>query len=494
MNTVAFSNVSRATPNAPTSTPLQAFDPPAKTPPTTAPTTVPTPKGIPFKPPVGAGPPAAWATGALLLRGFAIGLGAYIGYSLPDWLRQAQSGNSNTTIQGDGSLCKPQEVAASYLANLKQDGVDQAVKAIPPKVFEWSTPNGYKLSVKQGWGKDGLVYTTTLRGPQGQTFNIPPVKVQVNAKGTKVPLGETPMLMGGENFGKLALALRVGKTGLDEVEMTFTSREGSVSTLKLKPTACSLDLTQSQLLRVNAGNASEAKYWAELHLAQSAKKNGGNLKEGVQDLLMVIKPSADGTYRNHGSDALAVLTTPLNLLKKAGVDLRPLEDLQRSATDTPRNSPAYRSVRKAAGTWMTQALSSAIRQGKIPPLDLSNAYKINFGLAAVVNANGPVQNPVGIGSLSKSSSKATTNRLIQTNWRELQQAAASNGYGLKQLSDGRIFAVPIPLINVNQQGLLSSLASALKVKTEQLSWRNESQIVGGFSVKGIAIEPRVYRR
>lgn len=490
MTAVSFNSAALPPSRPPSPNGLVGFQPSAVAPSRTTPRpkVVPPPVPTPPNAPIGGGGP-----GALLLRGFAVGVGLSIGYSLPDWLRSA-TGGSQTFVEGDGSQCEPQQVAANYLDNLKQDGIDKAVKAIPPKVFEWKTPNGYKLSVKQGWGKDGLVYTAALQGSDGQQKVIGPIKVQINAKGTKVPLGELPFVVAGENFGRLNMALRVGKTGLNEVEMAFTSNDGIVSTLKLKPQACGLDLTRSQLLRVNAGNPADARFWAELHLAQSAQKNGGSLKQGLHDLLTVIQPSASGVYRNHGSDALGVLTKPLNALKNAGVDMQPLKQFQDRAAGADRNSTAYRTARSDAAKWMTRELTKAIEQGKIAPLNLSNAYQINYGLASVVNAQGPLAPSIRGGMDSKSKIGAQADRAIKTNWRELQQVAAGTGYSLTQLADGRLFAVGLKPDQQSQNALLEQLAGALKVKKEQLVWRSESQAVNGVKVKGIAIEPRVYVR
>jgi hypothetical protein len=478
---------------------LLAFERPTAAPQTGAPPkTAPTPK---VKPPGTPTPPGAPKSGS---PGAAILFGLFIGWSLPDWWKSA-TGNTTSVLEGKGAQCDPKTVATNYLDNLKQDGVDQAVKAIPPKVFEWETPNGYKLSVKQGWGKDGLTYTTTLQAKNGEQKVIGPVKAQINAKGTKIPLAELPFilggkvvdgkLVGGENFGRINLALRVGSTGLNEVEMAFTSNEGIVSTLKLKPQACGLDLTQSQILRVNGGKPADARFWAELHLAQSAKKNGGSLKAGLHDLLTVIKPSANGVYRNHGSDALGVLTKPLNALKNAGVDMRPLKVLQDTAAVAPKNSREYLVARNATAKWLTQSLSKAIDQGKIAPLNLSNAYKINYGLASVVNAQGPLA-PTIRGGMEDPSSKigAPAKRAIDANWRELQQTAAGSGYVLTQLGDGRLFAAGPWQDKPSVSNLLEGMATVLKVKKEQLELRTETHTVNGVNVKGIAIAPKVYVR
>jgi hypothetical protein len=465
------------------------------TPVKTSPTTPTAPKIVPKSPTVPTSPNVPPPGGPVnpLLRGFAIGIGLTIGYSLPDWLRSA-TGGSKEVLEGNGAQCDPKTVATNYLNNLKQDGVDQAVKAIPPKVFEWQTPNGYKLSVKQGWGKDGLVYNATLQGSDGKKTELGPVKAQVTSKGVKVPLKEMDFVVGGENFGKLNMSLQVGKAGLSSVEMAFTSNDGIVSTLKLKPQACGLDLTQSQKLKVNAGNPADARYWAELHLAQSAKKAGGSLKEGINDLLTVIKPSASGVYRNHGSDALGVLTKPLNALKNAGVDMAPLQRLQDKAANEQTNSTQYRTTRDDAARWMTQELSKAIAQGKIAPLDLVNDYNMNYGVASIVKTQGPVQraDPADAGARSKVSPQ--TDRVIKANWRELQQVAAGAGYAITQLNTGRLFAVGIKPDKQSQDVLLDRLAGVLKVKKEQLAWRSETQTVGGVQVKGIAIEPRVFAK
>jgi hypothetical protein len=460
---------------------------PLQPPPTSLQPSIKTP---PAAPPMSGG---AGGGAAALLRG----LGAWIGYSIPDWWNRITN-SSTTTIQGNPPNCDPQKVASDYLKNLKLDGIDQTLKAIPPQTFEWAAPNGYKVSVKQGWGKYGLAYTVTVKDAYGKAVNMGPSievpKAQINSNGITVPVGKVPLVMAGENFGTLSLDLRVNNKGLDEAVFKLTGHSGVVTTLKLKPSKpCGLDLTQSQLLRVNAGNSADARYWGELHLAQSAQKNGGSLKEGLKDLLMVIEPSASGNYRNHGSDALAVLSKPLNALKNAGVDMRPLEKLQQSAAEMSRNTPEYRRARNDASKWLTDALSQAFKEGKISPLDLSNPYHINFGLAAVANAQGPLPRTQGAGAGSKNSPTRTQDDLaIKANWRDLQQGAASNGYGLTQFPNGRLFAVPVLHAQANQAGFLEQLASTLKVKKEQLVVRSESHILNGVMVKGIVIEPRVY--
>jgi hypothetical protein len=158
-----------------------------------------------------------------------------------------------------------------------------------------------------------------------------------------------------------------------------------------------------------------------------------------------------------------------------------------------QNSTENRAARHAASKWLTAALSSAVNEGKLSPLNLSNAYKINFGLAVVVNAQGPLPKAQAYGSVNKSASRQG-DRSVQTNWRELQQVAASNGYALTQLADGRLFAVPATRGDRDPGALLVQLASALKVKKEQLVWQNEFHTVGGLTVKGLAIEPRVFVR
>jgi hypothetical protein len=270
------------------------------------------------------------------------------------------------TLLSSARQCGATETAQSYLVHLGRDGFDQAARAIPPQTWEWRIP-GYRIKVKQGWGKDGLTYHVELTGPDNKTRAFFQ-HAEVNQKGTKIPVAHIPMNLAGGSQGYADLSLRVDGTGLNEFEIKHTDPQGQIKILKLKPTPCNVDLTGSRLLRLNVGNAHDARYWAEKHLAQTARAQHGQLMPGLLDLLTQIQPGASGQYLNHGSTALEALTRPLNLLKAAGVDLTPLQHIKN---------------RTQAKNWLFHELQNAVSQGKIPAQALVNRYRINYGIPAL---------------------------------------------------------------------------------------------------------------
>jgi hypothetical protein len=265
--------------------------------------------------------------------------------------------------------CGMRETAQSYLTNLGRDGLDQAARSIPPQTWEWRIPGGYHIKLKQLTSKYGLTYDVQITGPNDKrwAFNEQ-IKFEATREGVKIPIGTIPLSLNGTSQGYADLSLRADGGGLNELEIKYTDPLGQIRILKLKPSLCNLDLTGSHLLRMNAGNSSDARYWAEAHLAQSAKTQRGQLTPGLLDLLRHIQPAASGQYLNHGSAALAALTRPLNLLKAAGVDFSPVPHLKN---------------RVEAKNWLYSELQNAVRQGKIQPKNLVNPYRINYGIPAL---------------------------------------------------------------------------------------------------------------
>jgi hypothetical protein len=265
--------------------------------------------------------------------------------------------------------CGMRETAESYLTNLGRDGLDQAARSIPPQTWEWGIPGGYHIKVKQLTSKYGLTYDIQIAGPDNKrwAFNEK-IKFEATREGVKIPISTIPLSLNGTSEGYADLSLRVDGTGLNELEIKYTDPLGQIKILKLKPSLCNLDLTGSHLLRMNAGNSFDARYWTEAHLAQSAQVQRGQLTPGLLDLLRHIQPAASGQYLNHGSTALAALTRPLNLLKAAGVDFSPMSRLKN---------------RVEAKNWLYSELQNAVRQGKIQPKDLVNPYRINYGIPAL---------------------------------------------------------------------------------------------------------------
>ena len=282
-----------------------------------------------------------------------------------------QQGQKTLTLENVQNQCGVRDTAQSYLVNLGRDKFDQVGKAIPPKTYEWRTPPGvpsYHIKVQQGWGKDGLTYRVELTGPDNKQQAFLLSGVEVTKKGAKVPVAHIPLNLAGRSQGYADLSLRVGDSGLNEFEIKHTDPQGQIKILKLKPTPCDLDLGKSHLLRANLGNSSDARFWAESHLAGTARGQRGQLLPGLLDLLLHIQPAASGQYLNHGSTALAALTQPLNLLKAAGVDFSPLQKMQN---------------RMEAKNWLFRELQTAVSEAKIPVQALVNPFGINYGIPSL---------------------------------------------------------------------------------------------------------------
>lgn len=294
------------------------------------------------------------------------------------------------TLVEERPQCRAEEAAEAYLKNLQRDGIDHALRSIPPRTYDWKLPTGHGVEVKQAVGKDGLVFDITLVEPQGKRYRLQSVRAEVSEKGIKLPVGRFPLRAGGLAMGELDVALRVNAGGLDEVTLSHTGTDGRVMTVKLKTKPCDPELTPSDMVRKNIGSSADARHLSEAHLAKSAQVRRGNLHEGLTDLLMQIQPSANGIYRNHGSASLALLSRPLELLRTTGADLSGLHAIQhdyaalpRQADGRPTDVQAFRAMRQQAWVWLQQSLSSAIDRGQISARDLANRFGVNYGLDEV---------------------------------------------------------------------------------------------------------------
>lgn len=438
----------------------------------------------PRTPPVA--PPPGGDLGLGALRGFAAGLGAWIGYNLPDWIDWLKNGRQLTTLQETDSNCRTEEWAGSYLQNLQRDGIDQGLKAIPPRTFSWDLPSGQSVKVKQGWGKDGLTYTVELKGVDGKTLKVDgvPVRLQATKKGGKFRVAETEWKVAGESFGKFSVDLRIDGKGLNEVELNFTNHRGYVATWKLKPAACNLDLTASRLLRVNQGSQLEAKRWVETYLAEGAVKAGGNLYPPLTDLLIYLQPTLGGIYRNHGSAALDVLTRPLNALRQAGVDMQPLQRIQAEARTLPSDAGRLRELRSAARQWLQSQLADAIGDGRIDAVALRNRFGLNLGVDALVDTAGPAARVVA------PSSNLRSETVGDINMREVVRAALP--HPVKQTRDGRLFIARTGR-DPNFAECLDRVAAVLGVTRQQLVVSPALLTIDGVQLKGVVIEARRFR-
>lgn len=445
----------------------------------------PTPNVPKSTPPV-VTPPGGGAGG--FLNGLAAALlGAYVGWNLQDWIpRELHHRKPPKPFDENG--CRPEDLAESYLSNLQRNQVDERLKSIPPRSFKWDMPNGYGIEVKQGWSKYGLTYQLKLKAPDGSfvTENVD-MKFEATQKGVTVPVLETPLVVKGENFGKLNLNLRVNSRGLDELGLTFTSHEGYVTKFKLKPgKLCGLDVTTGQLLRMNQGYQADAQKWVEIYLAKSAAQNKHNLYPGLIDLLVYMQPSASGVYRNHGSTALSVLTTALNQLKQAGVDFSKLHRLQKLGQEAAYGSADYKQYRRQIEQWFQSELNQAIGQGKVDPATLRNPYQINFGLDAIKNANERRTATAPLSTVQIQPAKPQ----IEITFQDVQQAAT--GRVVQQTRDGGLF-VAMPFVvdfksNPTVIELIDRLAKALGVQPDQIKWYPAKLTLRGVQASGILIK------
>jgi hypothetical protein len=305
----------------------------------------------------------------------------------------------SATILERPKSCGVAETAGAYLFNLQRDGLDQALRTIPPRTFSWPLPTGQTVEVQQVVGKDGLTYELSLRDAQGKKYRLQHIRAEVTQRGVKIPAGRIVLRSGDRPMGEIDVALRADTSGLNEVTLRYTSTEGQVYTAKLKTQPCDPDMVGGGVLRQNVGSSHDARFWGEAHLAKSARSRGGNLHQGLSDLLMQVRPSANGTYRNHGSVSLDLLARPLELLRGAGTDFSGLRDIQDRYARLPRlpngypvDVEAFRAYRREAWSWLQGALQRAVDGGRISPEALVNRFGLNYGLRGVSLAT-PGQSP-----------------------------------------------------------------------------------------------------
>jgi hypothetical protein len=301
-----------------------------------------------------------------------------------------RSQQPSATLLEQPRSCGIAETAGAYLFNLQRDGLDQALRSIPPRTFSWQLPSGHTVEVRQGVGKQGLTYDLSLRDAHGKEYRFRHVRAEVNEKGVKIPVGHVVLRSGDRPMGELDVALRADTSGLNEVTLRYTGTEGQAYTVKLKTQPCNPDLVGGGVLRQNVGSSHDARYWGEAHLAKSARSRGGNLRQGLTDLLMQVRPSANGTYRNHGSASLDLLARPLELLRGAGASFSGLRDIQDRYARLPRLPNGYpvdvralSALRREAWSWLQGALQQAVDDGRISPEALVNRFGLNYGLRGV---------------------------------------------------------------------------------------------------------------
>ena len=297
---------------------------------------------------------------------------------------------TEATILERPRACGVVESARAYLNNLQRDGMDQALRAIPSRTYEWKLPTGHALEARQVVGKDGLTFDVNIKEPSGKSYQLQHVRAEINEKGIKVPVGRVPMRLGDQTLGELDVALRVGATGLNEVTLNFTGSDGRIHTLKLKTAPCNPDITGGGRVRANVGSSPDARFFGEQHLARSASARRGNLHEGMTDLLMQIRPSANGLYRNHGSSAMDLVARPMELLRAAGADFSAFQALQDTYARLPRrpngrpvDEEAFRDLRQQTWAWLQRSLQQSIDRGSIRAEDLANRFGVNYGVDAV---------------------------------------------------------------------------------------------------------------
>lgn len=306
------------------------------------------------------------------------------------WTQHAVAARRETIVFEKPRGCGLAETAGAYLVNLQRDEIDHVLRSIPPRTFEWKLPDGQTVEVRQAVGKDGLTFDVNIRDPGGKRYRLQSVRAEVTDKGIKVPAGRIPLQLGGRSLGELDVALRADPQGLNEVTLAHTGADGRVTVIKLKTRPCDPEAVGAEMMRMNVGGAKDARFLGEAHLARSARARGGNLHQGLTDLLMQIQPSANGLYRNHGSASLDLLARPLELLRKSGADLSGLHAIQRDygqlarrPDGKPIDEKAFRALRQQAWGWLQQALRASIDQGRIDPQALANRFGVNYGLDAV---------------------------------------------------------------------------------------------------------------
>lgn len=424
----------------------------------------PSPKVPPLPPPQGGGGTPA----SVLLRGFAVGLGAWIGWNLPDWIDKLVNGNRTFVI--DEGRCEVKDYADNFLRNLRDEGKNVAMRSLPPTEYSWSLPNGYGFTVRQHSGKYGLEISGEFKTPSGEKYPF-----KFTSKGGTFRIFDTAWVAGGETFGRLTVDLRIGPKGVDEAAFQFTSHNGYVTTFKLKPKPCDLDATTAALAQFNAGQPEEARRLAHEHLLATARSNGGDITPGLFDLLTKIRPGPDGMYRNHGSQALDSVVRPLNALLRAGVDLGEFQRLQATGS------------RAQVVGWFQNALAEAIRTGKVSPTEVANVFGLNLGVQSLAGLRLPRSTA---SASTESTNVAPTVQQLRVMPDKVREQLAQRGIVVPfatQTRDGRLF-VPITPDNPRFDSALDSTANVLRVDADRLWWHEAT--LNNF--RGVVIEPRQY--
>jgi hypothetical protein len=424
----------------------------------------PTAPRVPVGPPVR--PPSGEAAGLLRL-GVAAGLGAWIGWNLPDWIDRLVNGHK--TIEIDGR-CEVKDYADSFLKNLRNEGKDVAMRSLPPTEYSWKLPNGYAFAVRQQASKYGLEIGGELKTPDGKSYPF-----KLNATGGSTRVFDTDWIAGNERFGQLAIDVRSGATGVNEVSLRFTSFNGYVTTVKLKPDRCDVDATLAGLARFNAGQPSEARRLAHRHLVAVARQHGGDITPGLFDLLTKIRPDAAGAYRNHGSEAIDAITRPLNALRNVGVDMSALQRLQGSGS------------RQGAVSWFTQQLDAAIKEQRISAGDVANAFDLNLGVPSL---RGQAVSRATTITPTVLRPAASSGQRVEILPDKVREQLARNGIVVPfatQTRDGRLF-VPLTPARGDFQRAMNIVAETLRAGPARLWWHEAT--LDHF--RGVVVEPRQF--
>lgn len=402
-----------------------------------------------------------------VLRGLAAGLGAWIGWNLPDWWDHWLNGQR--TYEIEDSRCRVEDYADNFLRNLRDEGKNSAMRLLPPTEYSWQLPNGYGLVLRQHSGKYGIEVSGEFRSPDGEKFPF-----KFTSRGGTVRLFDTRWVAGGEDFGALTVDARVGARGVDEVSFNFTSHRGFSTTVKLKTKPCDPDATRAALARFNGGDPEQARRLAHQHIVAVAREHGGDITPALFDLLLTIRPGPDGHYRNHGSQALDAITRPLNALRDAGYDLGGFEALQRAG------------ARTEAIAWVQQRLGEAVLSGRVDADEIANVYGLNLGVAALRDHRSEAGGDRGDAGAEAGRDRGPDTISVSTD--RVREALVHRGVAVpfaQQTRDGRLF-VPVTPANTRFDVALAAVAKALGIEVDQLWWHEA--VLNGF--RGIVVEPR----